>query len=91
MTEASRPRAAPRRPSRPRQPAAVDIWKTVRPLPDLEPVSIPDDVLALIRSLGDQPLKASVDPATYFERAIERASAVAIALALSADLLTNYD
>lgn len=79
-----------RRKPQPRQ-APADMWRTPGPLPDLEPIAVPDNVLALVRSLGDPPMHGSVDAAAYFDRVIERAATVAAALALSADLLADSD
>ena len=76
---------------KPPKQAPVDIWRTPGPLPDLEPITVPDNVLALVRSLGDPPMHGSVDAAAYFDRVIERAATVAAALALSADLLADPD
>ena len=76
--------------ARPR--ASVDVWRTPAPLPDVEPVAVPHEVGALLRSLGDPPMiGGSVAPGYYFKAVIERAAAIAIALALSADLLTQPD
>jgi hypothetical protein len=76
---------------RTRKPKPVDIWRTPAPLPDFEPITVPGNVLAMVRSLGDPPLHGSVDARDYFERIIERAAAVAAALALSADLLAESE
>jgi hypothetical protein len=71
---------------------SVDVWRTPDPLPDVEPVAVPHEVGALLRSLGDPPMiGGSVAPGYYFKAVIERAAAIAIALALSADLLTQPD
>ena len=60
----------------------VDIWRTPQPLPDVEPITIPDEVGALLRSLGDPPLiDGSVTASHYFTAVLERAAAVAAALA----------
>jgi len=53
-----------------------------------EPLPTPDDVTALLKSLGDPPLAGSADLASYFFAVVERAASVATALALSADLPT---
>jgi hypothetical protein len=78
-----------KRPPNPRSrgPRPVDIWRAPAPLPDVEPVTVPQNVVAMVRSLGDPPVHGTVDARDYIERVIERASAVATALALSADLL----
>jgi hypothetical protein len=59
----------------------------VAPLPDVEPITVPDDVGTLLRSLGDPPIIAGSDASHYFTAVIERAAAIAAALALSADVL----
>ena len=77
-------------PPAPKRPDPVDIWRTAGPLPDVEPIAVPDDVGALLRSLGDPPMIAgSVTASHYFAAVVERAAAVAAALALSADLLAQ--
>jgi hypothetical protein len=46
----------------------------------------------LVRSLGDPPtIGGSVAPGHYFNAVIERTAAIAVALALSADLLVQPD
>ena len=90
MNQPRRKRSGQRRPPQATRPAPVDIWRPGGPLPDVEPITIPDEVGALLRSLGDPPLIAgSVIASHYFTAVIERAAAVAAALALSADLLTQ--
>ncbi len=70
-----------------KQRPPVDMWQA-EPLPDVKPISIPDDVGALLRSLGDPPpIGGSVIASQYFIAVAERAAAVAAALALSVDLL----
>ncbi len=83
-----RTRPPQRRTSRPQRPSAADIWRTAAPLPDVEPITVPDEVGALLRSLGDPPMVAG-SLSHYFTAVIERAAAVAAALALSADLLAD--
>ena len=84
-------RDAQRRKPRPKQPGVVDLWRTPGPLPDVEPIAVPENVLALIRSLGDPPMHGSIDSRDYFDRVVERSATVAAALALSADLLAAPD
>jgi hypothetical protein len=89
MNQAQRKRPKPRRAAPPR-PATADIWRTAGPLPDVEPITIPEDVGALLRSLGDPPtITGNVIAGHYFTAVVERAAAVAAALALSADLLAH--
>jgi hypothetical protein len=83
----TRPNQRRRPPSK--RPAAVDIWRPAKPLPEVEPISVPPEVGALLRSLGDPPVTGGTKAAHYFNAVIERAAAVAIALAVSADLLAD--
>ncbi len=78
-------RNSPQRPTTP-----VDLWRARPPLPDPEPIVIPDDPPALVRSLGDPPL-VNASATGYFAAVIERAAAIAGALALSADLPSRPD
>ena len=89
MNQPQRKRPKQRRTAQPQRPTPVDIWRTVDPLPDIEPINIPDDVGALLRSLGDPPIAGGVIASHYFTAVIERAAAVAAALALSAHLLAQ--
>jgi hypothetical protein len=79
----------PRR--RARTTRVIDIWHQPAPLPEMERVSPPTDVTALLRSLGDPPLAGTTDAAIHFAIVIERAAALAAALALSADLLAESE
>ena len=90
MNQPRRNRPKPRRTAQRKRPAPIDIWRTGGPLPDVEPITIPDDVGALLRSLGDPPMTAGGVVAThYFTAVVERAAAVAAALAISANLLAH--
>ena len=90
MNQPRRKRPEQRRTAQAKRPTPVDIWRTADPLPDVEPITVPDDVGALLRSLGDPPIiGGSVIASHYFTAVIERAAAVAAALALSADLLAQ--
>jgi hypothetical protein len=81
-----------RGPNEPKRRTPVDVWRTPAPLPDVEPIAVPHEVGALLRSLGDPPMiGGSVAPGHFFKAVIERAAAIAVALALSADLLTQPD
>ncbi len=74
------------------QPPAVDCWVLpTEPLPEVEPIVIPADVGAMLRSLGDPPMRNGVAAAGYFTTVVERAAGVALALALSADLVAPAD
>ena len=60
--------------------------------PTVEPIAVPDEVGALLRSLGEPPtIDGSVIAGHYFTAVIERAAAIAAALALSADLLAQLE
>ncbi|MET0459031.1 MAG: hypothetical protein ABW195_07270 [Ilumatobacteraceae bacterium] len=54
----------------------------------MERITVPAEVGALLRSLGEPPaIDGSVIASGYFTAVVERAAAIAAALALSADLL----
>jgi hypothetical protein len=90
MNQPRRNRPRQRRAAQATRPVSMGIWQPTGPLPDVEPITIPDEVGALLRSLGDPPIIAgSVIASHYFTAVIERAAAVAAALALSADLLAQ--
>lgn len=72
-----------------KRPASVDVWRDPGPLPDIEPIAIAPDPGALLRSLGDPPMIDDSAAVKAFISVIERASAMATALALSADLLAD--
>ncbi|MFM2077853.1 MAG: hypothetical protein RJA49_1743 [Actinomycetota bacterium] len=67
-----------------RQP---DMWRTPPSLPEVEPIGLPHEVGALLRSLGDPPMNNPAASGRYFSVVVERAAAVAVALAVSADVL----
>jgi hypothetical protein len=90
MNQPKRKRSNQHRPQQAKQSRPVDIWRTPDPLPDVEPIAVPHEVGALLRSLGDPPtIGGSVAPGHFFNAVIERAAAIAVALALSADLLAH--
>jgi hypothetical protein len=68
-----------------------DLWRVPGPLPEVEPIALPNEVGALLRSLGDPPMNNGVAAGHYFSTVIERAAAVAVALAVSADVLAPSD
>ncbi len=72
-----------------KRPTAVDIWRNPGPLPDIEPISVASDPGALLRSLGDPPMIDDAAAAKAFTSVIDRAAAIAAALALSVDLLAD--
>ena len=67
----------------------VDVWRSPEALPDTRKIANPTDVGALLRSLGDPPVGNGTAAAHYFNAVVERAAAVALALAVSADVLEN--
>jgi hypothetical protein len=90
MNQPRRKRPKQRRTAQAKRPTPVDIWRTPDPLPDVEPITIPDEVGALLRSLGDPPTIGGGRIAShYFTVVVEQAAAVAAALAFSADLLAQ--
>ena len=71
---------------------SVDLWRPVRPLPDLEPIVPADDATALLRSLGPPPLdRHSLAGEHYLATVVERAAALATGLAAAAQVLTEAD
>jgi hypothetical protein len=70
-----------------RRAGQVDFWYSPRPLPEVTKVVPAAEAGSLLRSLGDPPITAGTSAGHYFHAVVERASAVACALALSADLL----
>ena len=74
-----------------RRPAPVDIWRNPGSLPDIEPITVASEPGALLRSLGDPPMLDGSTATKYFTTVIHRASAIAAALALSAELLAQPD
>jgi hypothetical protein len=91
MNRPQRSRSNQRRRGQAARSTAVDIWRPSRPLPEIEPIVVSKDVGALLRSLGDPPITGGTMAGHYFNAVIERAAGVAIALALSADLLAESD
>ena len=77
-----------RRPQQRRTPT-VDLWRTPSELPPAEPIAGPEEPGTLLRSLGDPPIGNGATPGHYFDAVVERAAALAAALALSADLLAQ--
>jgi hypothetical protein len=76
-----------RRGGNPNRPKPVDVWSSPRPLPDIEKIAPASEAGAMLRSLGDPPMNNGTAAGHYFHAVIERAAAVASALAMSADLL----
>ena len=69
--------------------SANDIWRSAGALADVEPIGSPREPSALIASLGDPPMLNGVNATAYFSAVVERAAAIATALALSVDLLVD--
>ena len=66
----------------------VRLWRPVPQLPDPTPVVPAADPTVVLRSLGDLPLQGQVAVAEHYVAAVvERAAALATALAASAGLL----
>jgi hypothetical protein len=65
----------------------VDLWAEPGELPELEPIPVPRDVSAMLRSLGDPPLYNSGNAAKAFGAVAERSAQVALALAALANVL----
>ena len=91
MNRPQRSRNNQRRRPPAKRPARVDIWHSPRPMPDIERIAIAHDAGAVLRSLGDPPMNNGHVAGHYFNAVIERAAGVAVALALSADLLAESD
>jgi len=70
---------------------AVDVWRDPGELPTVAKIALPTDVGALLRSLGDPPVGNGTAAGHYFNAVVERAAAVALALAVSGDLLDTDD
>lgn len=89
---ASRSRGGQRRKSkRGGQQHKLDLWRTPPELPTVDPIAVPHEVGAMLRSLGDPPMNNGAAAGRYFSVVIERAAAVAVALAVSADVLDQGD
>ena len=68
----------------------VDIWRPVPPLPPAALIAPAPDPTALIRSLGDPPLRFH-EADHYLAAVVERAAGLAAALAASGGLLAPPD
>jgi len=75
-----------------RKPKPLDLWRPVPQLPAPEPITPAGDPTALLRSLGDPPLQGQGAVAEHYMAAVvERAAALATALAATAGLLAEGD
>lgn len=90
-TNAPSGRSNQRRRSQAKRAIPPDIWRNNGELPDVQPVVVPAEVGALVRSLGDPPMNNGMAAGYYFSTVVERAAAVAYALAFSADLLAKVE
>ncbi len=68
-----------------------DLWRESPTLPEVEPIAVPHEVGAMLRSLGDPPMNNGAAAGRFFSVVVERAAAVAVALAVSADVLDQGD
>lgn len=74
-----------------RQQQHQDLWHLVPALPDPEPVSPSPDPRMVLRSLGDPPLAGQGAVAEHYMGAVvDRAAALATALAAAAGLLADH-
>jgi len=80
-----------RRRSRNNRAKPVDIWRSPGELPPVEPITVADDPTALVRSLGAPPPLGGQDISYYFETVVGQSAQIAMALALSVDLLAPSD
>ncbi|HEX6238629.1 MAG TPA: hypothetical protein VFZ68_15615 [Acidimicrobiales bacterium] len=84
----NKPKTKQNRRRRAKKQRPVDLWRPVAPLPPPEPIAPADDPTALLRSLGTPPLHPRGAVAEhYMATVVERAAALATAVAASADLL----
>ena len=86
-----KPQGRQQRGQRPRpKPKPTDLWRPVPQLPPPEPIAPGTDPAALLRSLGDPPLQGQGAVAEHhLATVVERAAALATALAASAGLLAQ--
>lgn len=91
MSRPSKTRGNQRRRPKAKPAAPVDLWRTPEPLGPFEPIVVPAEVGAVVRSLGDPPMNNPVAAGHYFNSVVERAAGVALALALSADAVAQPD
>lgn len=90
MNQPAKQNARRRRPA-PKKPHQVEVWRDGGELPELRKFEAPTEVGSLLRSLGDPPVGNGTAAGHYFNAVVERAAAVALALAVSADLLAPDD
>ena len=83
------PRKGQSRRPQSKRPAPIDIWRDPGLLPETEPIAVPAEAGALLRSLGDPPMLDGSTATKYFTTVIQRAAVIAAALALSAEVLAT--
>ena len=86
MNQPAKGRRPNRRTTTHRPTRTFDPWRVPAPLPDVEPMPPPDNVAALLHSLGDPTLAGGGSLASYFSAVVERSASVATALILSTEL-----
>lgn len=92
MTPQRPSQSVSRRPAKARPPKPADLWRPVPQPPEPDEIAPATDSTALLRSLGDPPLpRNSIVAGRYFTTVVERAAAMATALAASVDLLADAD
>ena len=77
-----------RRPAQQRVVTA-DFWHAAEPLADLEPIVPTPDPTAVLRSLGELPINDDTNVRLQLATVVERAAAIAAAVAHTADLLVD--
>ena len=71
-------------------PPEIDLWRAMPELPELRPIPADGDPAALVKSLGTPPLPGQGAVAGHYIAAVvERAAALAAALAAAADLIEH--
>lgn len=89
MSRPQRQRSNSSRRGGPVRPTTTDIWREPAPLPDIDMITVADDPSALVRSLGEPPVPDGSSAGERFAMVVDRAAAIAAALALSAELLAD--
>jgi hypothetical protein len=92
MTSPQRGQRRGRRPQRQKRSTVRGLWSPTPPLNDPDPIKPAADPTVLIDSLGPPPLRGHSSAAEHYLAAVvERAAAVATALAASAGLLADSE
>jgi uncharacterized Zn finger protein len=74
---------------RPAPRPAEDFWHAAEPLPELVSIIATPDPTAVLRSLGELPINDDTNVRLQLATVVERAAAIAAALAHTADLLAD--